>query len=358
MAAGVAAPMNLHRLLASAREVSASDIHLVVGLPPMLRVDGQVVALKGTPVADDAIAAALAAHLTPDQQERLAREWQLCFSLVFEGSGRARVAVYRRNGRNELSIRLGDASIRSRAELELPEIVDHLARKRHGLVILTGPTGVGKTTTFHYMIDLINSERAAKIITIEDPVEFVHSMKRALIVQQEVLTDVHDFTSALRHVLRQDPDVICIGEMRDRDTIYTALTAAETGHLVIATLHTPGAVDVVQRLVAAFPPGQQEEIRFMLSNSLQGVIAQQLLPRATTEGQVVCCEVMIGTQAVRRQIRENATHQLYSELQAGRKHHMVTMDRSLLDLYQQGKIAYDTAVSMARDPESIKRRAS
>jgi len=350
--------MNLSTLIASARGYGASDVHLLVGLPPMLRVGGHVVPAKGAPLTADMIEGILQAHLSPEQKERMERDWQLCFSVVFEESGRARVAVYRRNGRHEMSIRLGDTAIRSRDELELPEIVDQLARKRHGLVILTGPTGVGKTTTFHYMIDLVNAERAAKIITIEDPIEFVHAMKRSLVVQQELLTDVNDFTSALRHVLRQDPDVIGIGEMRDRDTIYTALTAAETGHLVIATLHTPGAVDVVQRLVSAFPEGQQDEIRFVLSNVLQGVIAQQLVPRATTEGLVVCCEVMIGTQAVRRQIRENATHQLYSELQAGGKHGMITMDRALLDLYQQGKIPYDSAVAMARDPESIKRRVS
>ncbi len=350
--------MNLKTLLSMARGRGASDVHILIGLPPMLRIGGRIVLAKGPAITPQAIRSMIDDQLSEDQRSRLERDWQLCFSAVFAESGRARVAVYRRDGHFELSIRLGDTAIRTREELELPEIVDELARKPHGLVILTGPTGVGKTTTFHYMLDLINAERSAKIITIEDPVEFVHTLKRSIIVQQEVLTDVHDFTSALRHVLRQDPDVIGVGEMRDRETIYTALTAAETGHLVIATLHTPGAVDVVQRLVAAFAEGEQSEIRFMLSNVFQGAVAQQLLPRATTDGRIVCCEVLIGTQAVRHQIRENATHQLYSEIQSGRKHGMITLDRALLDLYQQGKIIYDIAVSMARDPSSIKKRAS
>ncbi len=350
--------MKLQRILTEARAANASDVHMLAGLPPIHRIAGRIVAAPGGAVTREMIETMLEESLSAAQRDRLERDWQLCFSIVHADSGRARVAVYRRNGEHEMSIRLGDMAIRSRQELALPEIVDQLARKRNGLVILTGPTGVGKTTTFHYMIDLINAERSAKIITIEDPIEYVHPHKQSLVVQQEVLTDVHDFTSALRHVLRQDPNVIGVGEMRDRDTIYTALMAAETGHLVIATLHTPGAADVLQRVVSAFPEGQQGEIRFMLSNVLQGVIAQQLLPRATSNDLIVCCEILIGTQAVRHQIRENATHQLYSEMQAGRKHGMTTMDRSLLDLYQQGLITYDTAVSSARDAESIKRRAS
>jgi twitching motility protein PilT len=350
--------MNLESVLVTAREAGASDVHVLVGLPPMLRVDGHISPTRGGAMTEETIREMIEAHLNEAQRTRLEKEWQLCFSVTHSDAGRARVAIYRRDGKPELSIRLGDMHIRTREELQLPEIVDDLARKPNGLVILTGPTGVGKTTTFHYMLDLINAERSGKIITIEDPIEYVHRLKRSIIVQQEVLTDVHDFTSALRHVLRQDPDVIGVGEMRDRDTIYTALTAAETGHLVIATLHTPGAVDVVQRLVSSFSEGHQGEIRFMLSNVLQGVIAQQLLPRATREDRIICCEVLIGTKAVRRQIRENATHQTYSEIQAGRKYGMITMDRALLDLYRAGEITYDTAMSMALDPASIKRRVS
>lgn len=350
--------MKIHTIIEAARRHNASDIHLLVGLPPMFRIAGAIVPAKGEGLSAEAIRALVMECLTEHQAERLERDWQLCVSLVFGDHGRARITVYKRCGQLELSVRMSEKRVRSREELGLPAIVDDLARKPHGLIILTGPTGVGKTTTFHYMIDLINAERACKIITIEDPVEYVHTFKRSIVVQQEVLVDVHDFTGALRHVLRQDPDVIAVGEMRDPETIYTALVAAETGHLVIATLHTPGAAEVVQRLVSAFPDGQQSEIRHMLSSSLQAVVAQQLLPRVTSAGQVLCCEILIGTQAVRHQIREDSGHQLYSEIQAGKKHGMNTLDQALLDLYQRGEIAYETALSMARHPDSIKKRAA
>jgi twitching motility protein PilT len=350
--------MNLQTILAAAREHNASDIHVLVGLSPMFRVGGEIVASRGSPIEADDVLSMLNECLSPEQRARLESDWQLCVSVVHPGLGRARLTVYRRNGEFELAIRMSEQTLRTRDDLRLPEIVDSLARKPHGLVILTGPTGVGKTTTFHYMIDLINAENACKIVTIEDPIEFVHPFKRALVVQQELLSDVRDFTSALRHVLRQDPDVVGIGEMRDRETIYTALMAAETGHLVIATLHTPGAVDVVQRLVSSFPQGQQDEIRFMVANTLQGVVAQQLLPSVSVKGQVLCCEVLIGTHAVRNHIRENQAHQLYSEIQSGRRHGMVTMDHALLDLYEKGEISYDAAISSAKHPNDIKRRAS
>lgn len=350
--------MKLRTIIAAAREHGASDAHILQGLPPMFRLGGQIVGTKGAPMTADLIRACLDDMLNAEQRERFEREWQLCVSVVLPELGRSRVTVYRRNGCPELAIRLSEPVIRTRDQLGLPPILDELARKTHGLVVLTGPTGVGKTTTFHYLLDLINAERACKIVTIEDPVEFVHAFKRAIVVQQEVLTDVHDFGSSLRHVLRQDPDVIGIGEMRDAETIYTALMAAETGHLVLGTLHTPGAADVVQRMVSAFPTGQQDEVRFMLANTLQGVIAQQLLPAAVRSGRVLCCEVLIGTQAVRKHIRDNAPHQLVSEMQAGRKHGMVTMDRALLELYQKGEITYDDALSVAQRPEDIRRRAS
>ncbi|MBK7404265.1 MAG: PilT/PilU family type 4a pilus ATPase [Phycisphaerales bacterium] len=350
--------MKLHTILSAAREHLASDVHVLIGMPPVFRVGGEIIATRGRPITQDQVTAMLAECLTAEQRERLDREWQLCCSVVYPDTGRVRLTVYRRNGMEELAIRMSESTLRTREDLGLPSVVDDLARLPNGLVILTGPTGVGKTTTLHYMLDLINAEHACKIITIEDPVEFVHSFKRSIVVQQEVLSDVRDYTSALRHVLRQDPDVVAIGEMRDRETIYTALMAAETGHLVIATLHTPGAVDVVQRVVSAFPEGHQGEIRFMLANSLQGVIAQQLLPRAATKGQAVCCEVLVATQAVRNHIRENQTHMIYSELQAGRRFGMVTMDNALLDLYERGEISYDTAVSTARRPDDIRRRAS
>jgi len=261
--------MKLRTILLGAREHNASDVHILVGFPPMFRIGGDIVATKGGPMSTELIDAMIRDSLVDEQIARLNAAWQLCASVIYPEVGRSRMTVYKRNGVFELAIRMSEPVVRTRQQLGLPTIVDDLARKTQGLVILTGPTGVGKTTTLHYMLDLINAERPCKVITIEDPIEYVHSFKRAIVVQQELLADVLDYSSALRHVLRQDPDVVAVGEMRDQDTIYTALMAAETGHLVIATLHTPGAVDVVQRMVSAFPDGQQHEIRYMLANTLQ-----------------------------------------------------------------------------------------
>jgi twitching motility protein PilT len=349
--------MKLRTILLSAREHKASDAHILVGFPPMFRIGGDIVASRGSAITPDMIEVMLRETLNSEQRSRLDREWQLCSSVTMSEVGRCRMTVYKRNGTHELSIRLSEPVVRTREELRLPAVIDELSRKTHGLVVLTGPTGVGKTTTLHYMLDLVNSERPCKIITIEDPIEFVHSFKRSIVVQQELLSDVMDFTAALRQVLRQDPDVIAVGEMRDRETIYTALMAAETGHLVIATLHTPGAVDVVQRMVSTFPEGQQEEVRYMLANTMEGVIAQQLLPRASDKDLIICCEVLIGTPAVRHHIRDNSAHMIYSEIQAGKRHGMVTFDQALTDLYQSGEVSYDTLVTYARHPDTLKKKA-
>jgi len=350
--------MVIDKLLRNGRKHEASDIHVVAGLPPIFRVGGEVILAKGDVMSAEAVRAMVYECLNDEQKHTLESTWQLCFSRMFDETSRSRITVYRRNGVPELSIRLSEPHIASREELGLPTIIDDLARKPNGLIILTGPTGVGKTTTFHYLINRINEEFRYKIVTIEDPIEFTHSAKRAIVIQQEVLTDVHSFSTALIHVLRQDPDVIAVGEMRDQETAYTALMAAETGHLVIATLHTPDAVQSVQRIVSVFPAGQQDEIRYMLANTIQAVISQQLLPRAQGGRRVLCCEVLVGTPAVRHNIRENSIHKMYSDLQAGRKHGMITMDHSLLDLYQRGDITYDTAVSMARDPSTIQKRTA
>jgi twitching motility protein PilT len=352
------AAMTIINLLRTGRCHNASDVHIVVGLPPLFRIDGEIVPAKGEPVTPE-IANSLAFEcLNEEQTARLHRDWQLCFSTTFGESDRARVTIYYRNGTPELSMRLSESEIRSRTELRLPAIIDELARRPNGLILISGPTGVGKTTTFHYLIDRINAEHRKKIITIEDPVEYTHTSKRSLVVQQEVLTDVHSFGQALIHVLRQDPDVIGVGELRDHETMYTALLAAETGHLVIGTLHTPDTVQSIQRIVSAFPGPQQEEIRLMLANTLQAVLAQQLLPDAHGQRRTLCCEVLVATHAVRHNIRENTIHKLYSELQAGRKHGMVTMDHALLSLYQAGEITYDTALTTARDPMTLRERSA
>jgi twitching motility protein PilT len=350
--------MTIAVLLRHGRKHNASDIHIVAGLPPIFRVDGEIIAAKGDAVTPEQCRALAYEYLNAVQKQTLETDWQLCFSTTFGDKDRARVTIYLRNGCPELSIRLSEPAIRGREDLHLPPIVDELARKPNGLIFLTGPTGVGKTTTFHYMLDRINQEERKKIITIEDPIEYTHSSKRSIVVQQEILTDVHSFPQGLVHVLRQDPDVIGIGELRERETMYTALMAAETGHLVITTLHTPDTLQSIQRVISVFPEGQQTEVRYMLANTLQAVIAQQLLPRSTGGRRVLCCEVLVGTPGIRHLIRENTIHKIYSELQAGRKYGMVTMDHALLDLYQKGEITYDTAVTMARDPNTIKERSA
>ena len=350
--------MNLASLMRAGRKFGASDVHVVANMPPVFRIDGEIVASKGEAFTAESLRTLAYECLNDDQRRRFEADWMLCFSTAVEGGDRARVTLYYRNANPELSIRLCEPVIRTRADLGLPEEIDAMARRPSGLVVVTGPTGVGKTTTFHYMIDLINAENRYKIITIEDPIEYVHTFKRSIVIQQEVLSDVHDFRAALIHVLRQDPDVIGIGELRDAETIHTALMAAETGHLVIATLHTPSTIELLERMVASFPEGQQSEIRYMLANTLQGVIAQQLLPRAAGKGRALCYEVLTGTAGVRRHIRENTTHMIYSEIQGGQKYGMITMDHCLLDLYHKGDITYDTAVSMARYPDTIRERSA
>jgi twitching motility protein PilT len=348
---------NLDDILLKARELAASDVHLLRAVPPAVRVGGEIQLLRGQPLQESDMRAILD-ELLNDRQRRVFDEtMQLCFSRHFEGVGRCRTSVYSHAGCPELALRLCEQTIRSRDELRLPSIVEDLTRLPNGLILVTGPTGVGKTTTLNYMIDVINRERRAKIVTIEDPVEFVHDNNRSIIVQQEVYTDTPSFKQALVHVLRQDPDVIVVGEMRDLDTISTALTAAETGHLVLATLHTPDAMQTIQRIFSVFPSEQQNNVKYQLSNSLQAVFAQNLLPRADGEGLVLACEILMATPAVRRHIRESETHLLMNEMQTGRKHNMQTMDHALLSLYQRGEITFDVAISNAREPETIRTRA-
>jgi twitching motility protein PilT len=349
---------NFDQILRGARELNATDIHLVRKVAPAYRVNGDIRIAKGEPLDEPALRGVLNELISEKQQRILEEQWQLCFSRHWPGIGRFRTSVYLHSGCPELAIRVAEATIRPRDSLHLPPIVDELTRKPTGLVLITGPTGTGKTTTLNYMVNLINRERRAKIITIEDPVEFEHDNVNSIVIQQEVYTDTPSFRHALIHVLRQDPDVIVVGEMRELDTVATALTAAETGHLVIATLHTPDAAQTIQRIFSVFPPEQQNHIMFQLSNSLQAIIAQNLLPRADGKGMILASEICIATPAIRSRIRAGETHMLLSEIQTGRKHQMQTMDSCLLELYQRGEISYDVAMSAARDPNLIKRRTA
>ncbi len=346
--------LTLDEILKAGREANASDIHLVCGVAPAYRVAGDMHIAKAEPL-DEAMLRGFLAEMANERQQRIFEEqWQLCFSRQRPGVGRFRTSVYLRNGCPEMAIRLSESVIRGREQLRLPPIVDELTRKPNGLILITGPTGVGKTTTLNYMVDLINRERRCKIITIEDPVEYTHDNHLSIVVQQEVHTDTPSFKQALIHVLRQDPDVIAIGEMRDLETTATALTAAETGHLVLATVHTPDSVQTIQRIFSIFPGDQQNAIMYQLSNSLQAIVAQNLLPRADGRGQVLACEICVATPPIRRFIRDSEAHQITSEIQTGRKHGMQSMDSSLLELYRKGEITYDTAASAARDKNAFK----
>jgi twitching motility protein PilT len=344
----------LDKVFKGARKFGASDVHLVRGMAPIVRIHGEIQAIQGEPLDEPTLRQLFEQMLTPAQRKVFEAQWKVCCSRYWDGVGRVRIAVYYHSGCPEMAIRLCETSIRSAEDLGLPPILEELTRLPNGLVLVTGPTGVGKTTTLNYMIDVINQNRRAKIVTIEDPVEYVHDNARSIVIQQEVGTDVRSFRDALIHVLRQDPDVIVIGEMRDLETIETALIAAETGHLVMATLHTPDTVQTVQRVYGVFPPTQQTAIVVQLASSLQAIVAQKLLPRADGKGRVLACEVLIATPAVRATIRNQQEHMLYNEMQTGRKYKMQTMDSALAKLYQRGDITYDVALSHAREPSSIR----
>jgi twitching motility protein PilT len=348
----------MERILKGARRLGASDIHLVQGIAPLFRVNGEIRCADGEALTEETLQA-LFCEMTNDPQRRhFAEEMQLSISRTWQPLGRFRTSVYLHGGCPEMAIRLCETVVRSAEDLGLPAVLSELSRLPNGLVLVTGPTGMGKTTTMNYIIDLINRERRCKIVTIEDPVEFVHDNQRSIVVQQEVTTDTPSFRKALVHVLRQDPDVIVIGEMRDLETIETALTAAETGHFVMATLHTPDAMQTIQRIHSVFPADQQNSISVQLANCLQAIICQRLLPRASGSGRVLATEVCIATPAIRRHIREHETHHIQSELQKGRKHQMQTMDSSLLELYQRADITYDVCITNARDPQFIRERAA
>lgn len=346
------------KILKEARRHSATDIHLIRGLAPALRVKGEIYSLKGAPLEQVNLEAMLSALLTDKQRQILEKDWHLCFSRHWPEVGRFRASVYYHAGCPEMAIRLCDALIPSREELSLPAVIDELTRKPDGLVLVAGPTGMGKTNTLNYMIDVINRERRAKIVTVEDPVEYVHENQRSIVVQQEVYTDTPSFQQALTHVLRQDPDVIVIGEMRELETMALALTAAETGHLVLATLHTPDIVQAIQRIHSVFPPEQQNHIMFQLANCLQGIIAQNLLARANNNGRILACEICLATPGVRKQLREGNPHMLHNEMLMGKRYQMQTMDTALQDLYQRGEITLEVAQANAREPNAIRQRVS
>ena len=344
---------DMREIFALAFERRASDIHLTEHTPPMIRIDGNLEPVAMAPLTRADTKRLIYSLLADRQKAQFEQELELDISLDVQGLGRFRANVHLQRGSVEAAFRLVPAQIRSLQELGLPSVVAELARRPNGLVLVTGHTGVGKTTTLTAMVDLINEERRDHIVIIEDPIEYVHRNRQSIIKQREVYADTKSFAAALIRALRQDPNVIVIGEMRDLDTISTALTAAETGHLVLATLHTPDAAQTIDRILDVFGPHRQDEVKIQLSDCLQGVVCQQLLPRCDGPGRVLAYEIMIATSAVRNLIREHATEQIHTVLQTGATHGMCTMDACLKGLYDKKIIAYETAIRRLKHPEEF-----
>ena len=347
--------MDIKELLQKVVEEGASDLHLSEGLPPILRIDGKLWKME-LPSLTKADTKKLVYSILNDQQRiKFEQNLELDFSLAIPEISRFRVNVHLQKGSVEAAFRIVSLAIRTLEELGLPPIVADLARKPNGLVLITGPTGMGKTTTLAAMLDLINCERDCLIISIEDPIEYLHTHKKAVVKQREVGSDTLSFANALKHVLRQDPNVILIGEMRDLETISTALTAAETGHLVLSTLHTADAPQTIDRIIDVFPPHQQQQIKVQLADCLQGIISQLLLPRADGRGRIVATEILMATSGIRNLIREHKTEQIPSLIQTGSKYGMQSMDKCLKELYLSGVITYEVAIAKAKDPETFKK---
>ena len=334
----------------------ASDLHVTANSMPMLRIDGRLRPVAGAGIWNaDEVVAAVRGLMTDEQRDAFDTNHELDFAYALPGGTRFRVNVYQQRGATGAAFRIISTTIRSLEELGVPDVVAQFATLPRGLVLVTGPTGSGKSTTLAALIDLVNRTRYDHIVTVEDPIEYVHSNKRSLVNQREVGNDTHSFTAALKHVLRQDPDVILIGEMRDLETISVALTAAETGHLVFATLHTQDAAQTIDRIIDVYPSHQQDQIRTQLAATLQGVVSQTLVPRATGTGRVIATEVLLTTPAIANLIREGKAHQITSSMQAGRALGMHTMDQHLADLVNEGEITREAAFEKAHDPDSLER---
>jgi twitching motility protein PilT len=349
---------NLDEALMHLVDAGGSDLHLTAGIPPSIRLHGELEPIEGYAVlTPDELHKAIYSILTQRQREQFENELELDVSYSVPGKARFRVNVFRQRDAIGSVMRVIPFEILELDKLGVPPQLVNFAHLPRGFVLVTGPTGSGKSTTLAGLIDVINRERRAHIMTIEDPIEFLHQHKKSVVNQREVGTDTLTFAKALKHVLRQDPDVILVGEMRDLETIQIALTAAETGHLVFGTLHTQDAPQTIDRVIDVFPPEQQEQIRVMLAGALQGVMCQQLLKTADGSGRVVACELMVATPAIRNLIREGKTHQMYSSIQAGKEHGMITMDQSLAELVLNGKITYETALEKCNNVPDFNRLA-
>jgi twitching motility protein PilT len=345
--------VNLRDLLQEMIDKRASDLHITAGVPPMLRVDGVMHKTSHPVVTPEFSKQTAYSVLTEEQQKRFENERELDFSFGVQGLSRFRANVYVQRGVTSIAIRQIPFEILGFDTLGLPPVVKEFAEKQKGLILITGPTGSGKSTTLASLIDKINSERQGHVITIEDPIEYIHQHKKCIVNQREVKADTETFASALKHVLRQDPDVILIGEMRDLETMQAALTIAETGHLALATLHTNSTFESINRIVDTFPASQQGQVRAQLAFVLEGVVTQQLIPHASGKGRVMICEVMACTPAIRATIRDDKIHQIYGLMQAGHKHGMQTMNQALFKAFCDRKITKDEALRRSSDPVEL-----
>jgi twitching motility protein PilT len=348
----VPVPELLGRLL----DLNGSDLHLTAGTPPTVRIHGELERLEDYPPMNPrALQGMIYAILPQKMRERFEQELELDMSYSLPGRARFRVNVFMQRDAVGAVFRVIPFDIKNIVDLGLPPVAADLARFPRGFVVVTGPTGSGKSTTLAAMVDVVNTERSGHIMTVEDPIEFLHKHKKCVVNQREIGADTHSFASALKHVLRQDPDVILVGEMRDLETISTAITAAETGHLVFATLHTQDAPQTIDRIIDVFPPHQQQQVRVQLSTTLQGVVTQQLIPTVDGQGRVAAAEIMIATPGIRNLVREGKVHQIYSAMQAGGRYGMQTMDMSLASHVKAGRISQQLAFERCHDPEELQR---
>ena len=345
--------VTVEELLRTAKEAGASDVHITVGIPPKMRVNGKLIAMNYPRMAPADTLQAVLEIMNETQREKFEERGEYDMSFSIPELGRFRVNAFKQRGTVALALRLVGTRVPDVKELGIPESVVDLYTRKRGLILVTGPTGSGKSTTLAALIDTINKNREAHVITLEDPIEYLHRHDKSMVNQREIGLDTESYANALRAALREDPDVILVGEMRDFETISVAITAAETGHLVLSTLHTLGAASTVDRIIDVFPPHQQQQIRVQFANVLEAVISQQLIPRADGQGRVAAFEVLHANYAVRNMIRESKSHQLISVMQTNRKQGMITMDEAILQLYSDGVIGKEMAIQFASEPDTM-----